>query len=213
LSPAPLFRFFLIDSLSLQLYLTFLHSHLQAWIECVSIQPKSSGVYHSLLEGVYSAGVESIFSLDILRQDRTFKSENHLFDILEKLTQVSPLMVSSILPRIFASFVQCIRRYRSVLYNHGQVSGNAEELRMDAMNFFASCHDLLGKSGACDDIWSARLALLSIVEKENLFSSMQPEVGQSLKQVGELATSALGTSWESMLSIMFDFLILMHLHS
>ena len=167
---------------------------MQGWIGCVSAHARPSGAYHDLLHAIYIVGEDSLFSLEILRQHRDTKSRNALFDILEKIIQASPIVIG-IVPRIFASFVQRIRRYRSTLYVSSQVT-STEELRMDGMNFFALCHNLLGKITQCDDVWSARLALLAIVEKNDLFTATQSEAEHSLKNLAEIATAALDTSWE-----------------
>jgi hypothetical protein len=165
----------------------------------VSVQANSLGTCRSLLDGIYTAGVESLFSQEILRQGRDSKSEHALFGALGTLTQSIASILPSVLPRIFVSFVQCVRRHRSALYPHNsnQLSSNAQELCKDAMSFFASCHKLLGTIPSSDDVWHARLTLIAIVEKENLFSLGDIEAGALLKQTSEQASSALDSSWKS----------------
>jgi hypothetical protein len=170
-------------------------SHLQLWSECVLSQPHLRGLNHDLVDEIYAAGTESLFNAEILGQEHGFKSQYLLFSALEKLAQTSPSTAAGILPQIFASFIQCIRRHRSVLGTRGlgQCSGNAEEWRTDGMAFFTLCHGLLAKIRPFDEIWSARLALQSIVENERLFNTGQSEAATSLKEVGELASAALDT--------------------
>ena len=174
---------------------------MRPWLECVSLHPPVSGTFHDLLDSIYTTGIESLFSVDTLRGDRDSKSELALFDAFEALAEPVLTLLPAVLSQIFSSFVQCLRRCRSALYIHGsnQASNNPEELRVEAMNFFASCHNLLDHLDQSEEVWSARLATLSVVEKENLFVVNHPKTRQSLTHVSDLAAAALDTAWNSTL--------------
>jgi hypothetical protein len=163
-------------------------------MECVSVQAESCGIYRSLLDNIDAVGIEVLFSLDILRQNRESGGANPLFDRLEEMTVSCPLLLLEVLPHILILFVRSTKRHRLALYPQG--SNRGTEGFADRMAFFASCHSLLNRTVALEKTWSTRLALLSIVEKESLFSTTQRDNEESLKQVAELAIAALDHLWQ-----------------
>ena len=179
-------------------------------MECRSVRPKSCGTYRSLLDNIDVIGIESLFSLDALRQNREPRCANSLFEKLNEMTTTCPLLLLSVLPQIFNSFVQCMKHHRSALYTQRSTRGpgSTELLLTDGMSFFASCHSLLEKTISTEETWTARSALLSVVEKENLFSPSQRDAEPSLKQAGELAITLLDNAWNGKPSQSACFLLL-----
>jgi nucleolar pre-ribosomal-associated protein 2 len=175
-----------------------MQGQLRLWMECGSTQSSSSGVYRTLLDNIYCTGIEVMFSLEILRQHQDSKSDNPLFEALVKNIGISPPQVASVLPRIFNSFFQCIKTFRGALFSQssGQSSGGSEEVRSAGMDFFASCCLILDHIDDIDQIWKTRVALLSVVDAENLYNPRRVDMDQLLRQNGELATETLSSAWK-----------------
>jgi hypothetical protein len=135
-----------------------------------------------------------MFSLDILRQTIDLKSQSPLFENFMNIGVTSHKgLVLAILPRIFGSFIQCIKKYRSSLFSQGLNQYTAaEEARAAGMRFFVSCQSLLHEADSSNGrTWSTRAALLTLVETENLFSRHQPDAELVLSQNIELAIHGL----------------------
>lgn len=122
-----------------------------------------------LTEYLYDAGIETVFNLDSLRHLTKSESENSLFDALQQI-ETKPVLL--ILPRIFSSFVQAIKKYRGALFP--QTSSQTPEatwgnLRVTGMRFYASCQALLYDPRYVAESWTTRASLLALVEEETLF--------------------------------------------
>jgi hypothetical protein len=168
-------------------------------MECVLVKPSCS-IYGTLVQNSHTAGVETLFNLDILRQIIDIKSENTLFEAFKNIgVTFHKGLVLAVLPGIFASFLQCIKKSRSSLFSQGSNQSGAvtEEIRAAGMRFFVSCQCLLHEAGSTDQTWSTRVALLTLVDKENLFSNHQSDAELILKQNVELAIPVLSCGWNS----------------
>lgn len=146
--------------------MTFLQSHLSSWIHAIS---SSSHLSPQLNKAVYAAGIETLFSLDMLRASPSSES---LFTALSSLPD-SPTTVNlaiPLLPRLFSTHTHSLRRYRTSLFPASQnnIQNRENDMRMTSMAFFASCLKLLAGN---DLSWNARVGLVSIIESERIYAS------------------------------------------
>ncbi|KAF5377547.1 hypothetical protein D9615_005195 [Tricholomella constricta] len=176
-----------------KVYLAFLQGCLPHWLECAT-RPTSNEPYKSLLDAVYGAGAETLFSLDILRQVRDSRTENNLFETLALVLSSSNLEIYAVLPRLFSSYIDSIKKYRGALVSQGstQLPGalNAE-IQSSGMQFFASCLTLLDARENSAQSWSTRVTLLSLVNQESLFNRTQEDAKIHLNRVIAQALATL----------------------
>ncbi|KAJ6604425.1 Urb2/Npa2 family-domain-containing protein [Mycena vulgaris] len=163
-----------------------IQNHLRKWIVLSSGHASAA-----LQESVYNVGIETLFNADTLRQ---VHNEDH--PIFLALANIPDELVRPMLPRLFASFVHCTRKYRSALF--GQSSGHtpavvAGQVHATSFSFFDSCQSLLSGENANVPTWGARLRLLSVVDEENLFSSSRSSDQTSLQAIVPLVLSVLGS--------------------
>lgn len=111
--------------------------------------------------------------------------------ILSALQDVSTNAVISVLPRLFSSFLQAIKKYRTTLFGQGSTSAGTNELNAAGMHFFIRCQALLGDDHSSLEAWTARNALLSTVRENNLFNRSLPDAELALNQIVDLAIDAL----------------------
>lgn len=175
-----------------QIYLLFLQTHLALWLNGSLIEAKSNP-HRLLLEMSYEAGIDTILNLDILRQARDSHSENTLFDaIATTLSSNSTILIT--LPRILASYVEAVKKYRGSLFGLGsnQLPGaTVDGSNASGMRFFAACNSLLDHAGPTSQTWSTRVHLLSLVDRENIFARGQLDALLVLNQNVELALNTL----------------------
>ncbi|KAG5648160.1 hypothetical protein DXG03_006114 [Asterophora parasitica] len=180
---------------------TFLQSCLHNWLECAT-QSSTQELYKSLLEAIYSAGAETLFNLDVLRQARDSRTENVLFDSIAPILS-SNLEISAVLPRLFASYVESIKKFRGALVGTGtsQAPGAAnDEIQASGMQFLASCLTLLGQRENTVQAWSTRVELLALVDKQSLLNRQQVEAEVLLNRVIGQALSTLNVNSDDGLS-------------
>ncbi|KAJ7431795.1 hypothetical protein B0H11DRAFT_836888 [Mycena galericulata] len=163
----------------------FIQNYLRKWI--VS---SSNHTSPGLQENVYAAGIDVLFTADTLRQ--VHGMDHPLFSALRNIPDD---LVHPLLPRLFASFVQSTRKYRSTLF--GQSSGHntvtiADQIRAVSFSFFDSCQVLLTAVLPTVLTWRTRLGLLNVVAEENLFSGGQLDGQASLQNILPLVNSLLG---------------------
>lgn len=147
----------------------------------------------SLVLDIYDAGIETLFGLDILKAAVDQKHEAALTESLERTLKSLPGTVLRTLPRIFASYVQMVKRHKGALFGQGssQAPGHtAEQLHIAAMAFYNGC-DVLACVGEDDASWRCRVALLEVVERENLFSPKDDDARVQLRLDGDTAADAL----------------------
>ena len=171
----------------------FLDNHVQTWMKCAATRPHSQGRYRSLLDLIDNVGIDALFCLENLRRNHDPSFCNNIFDKLEEVTSISPSFSLRALPHIFLSYVRSLRLHRSALYAQGSNRDVAppDGLRADGMSFFMMCNSLIDKYAFAEGVWSARHALLALVEQEDLFSVFQRDAEDTLSQVGHLAIDAL----------------------
>ncbi|KAH9853182.1 Urb2/Npa2 family-domain-containing protein [Lenzites betulinus] len=178
-----------------QLCALFLQKHLYSWLQVATRSTEGGGVQLTLASDIYDAGIETIFGLDILKQAADQKHESALADSLERILATAPETVLRPLPRLFASYVQAVKRHKSALFGQGssQAPGHvAEQLQAAAMAFYGTC-DALARAGEEDAFWQCRVALLEVVERENLLNLKDENAKGLLRQDGDTAVGALTT--------------------
>lgn len=174
----------------LQICNLFLQQHLLLWLERVAC----TAAGQQLQDSLYNAGVETFFSLDVLRQSHDSKSGNAILSALQNVGESSKNVVIASLPRLFSSFLQAIKKYRTTLFGQGsnQLPGaGTNELNAAGMHFFIRCQSLLGDDQSSLDAWMTRNALLDIVRENNLLNRSLPDVELAINQIGDLAIEAL----------------------
>jgi hypothetical protein len=166
-----------------------LQTHFHRWLESALLE--SSPETQSLLELIYRAGTDTLFSLDVLRQARDSTSEDPILDAVK----TSNSQVLSCLPRLLASYVQAIQRHRGALFGQGlnQLPGAAyEDMQASALRFFASSESLLDAAESDTQKWSIKAALLRVVDQEGLYNRNRIGV-PGLHHIVECAVGILGT--------------------
>ncbi|KAF9451771.1 hypothetical protein P691DRAFT_698549 [Macrolepiota fuliginosa MF-IS2] len=193
-------------------YQLFLQTFFPAWLRVVSqsdlphteILPEYSRLRHD----IYEAGTDTLFNLDILRQlsdSRPTDQSTALFDHL-RTARSSPSQAPNVLiviPRLFLSYAQMVKRYRSAVFNQSSNAGGAalnDEVNAASMRFFANCE--VGVSGVGKDaakevgVWEARLGLLETVLDEKLFNVQQEDAVVVLNKIIEDGVSISSSSWQ-----------------
>lgn len=160
-----------ISSGKKKMYSTFVQSYLPHWLKCIEspINATQDAAFHEI---IFSAGAETLFNLEILRQSQDVKVENTIFDAFDNLGKSHKPFILEALPKLFSQYIQSISKYRSALFGQGsqQQAGTAlNQLHAAGMGFFTSCQVYLDETDDHERAWTTRAALLDIVEEENLF--------------------------------------------
>jgi hypothetical protein len=161
----------------------FTQNHLRSWIYCSSGHAPSG-----FRDSIFAVGVEILFNVDTLRQ--VYDEDHQLFVTLRNIPDD---LVHPILPRIFTSFLHCLRKYRSALFGQGASQNPTDHVRETGFTFFDSCQVLLNQGSSTVLAWSARLGLLEVVREENMFGGNQLGGHNSLQKIIPLALSVLGS--------------------
>ncbi|KAH9890919.1 Urb2/Npa2 family-domain-containing protein [Cubamyces lactineus] len=179
-----------------QLYTLFLQKHLKSWLEVATRSWGGQNVRSSLEADMYDAGIETVFVLEVLKPAADQKHDSALVEALERTMQASYEIVLRPLPRLFASYVQTVKRHKSALFGQGssQVPGQiAYQVQAAAMAFYSNLSTLT-RAGGDDDFWRCRVSLLDVVEKENLFNPKDDEARILLRQDGDIAVETLNNA-------------------
>lgn len=185
-----------IDTRFHQLFQTFLQSHLYNWLLVVT---KDFNIYQSLKTDITEAGIDTIFNLDILRQSQDGNTESALLQNLRTLNRTHAELVIEALPQIYIHYIHSLKKYRGALFGQGsQHSGGTalDELHGSGVRFFVSCEGMLREHSQTSRVWAIRIALLEIVNQENLFHRKQPDTQVVLNQLLETSLTALCDSWK-----------------
>ena len=180
---------------SSQVQAAFITQHLSKWVEVTAFPLHP--VFESIKADIYVAGSETLFSAEALRNMREGKLEAGLFGALEAMLPSSPASVLATLPRLFTSFIQASRKYRSVIIAQAQQdspSDAVEHLRKAAVDFCSSCLSCVAQADDHENPWRARAALLDTVDKERLFVYQDADAETMLRNTAELAYEGLASS-------------------
>lgn len=150
-----------------QLYNSFLTTQLSSWLCAIWIS-HSIGLSSTkrLQDSIYTAGTDTLFSLDALKQPL-----DTLFDALS----TSNSSYLPVLPKLFTSFLSATHRHRSALFTSATgVMGGKEEVRKRGMEFvgrfWISIRDSTRSQEDSEvEKWKSVIGVLRIVEKERFF--------------------------------------------
>ncbi|KAL0579816.1 hypothetical protein V5O48_002227 [Marasmius crinis-equi] len=170
-------RSLLVTALKKKICTLFIQEHLSSWTEVVS--EKSNTM-------VRSAGLESLFNLDVLRDS---KMEQLLFDHLAMLPSET---VVPTLPILFTAYIQTGRKYRGALFGQSANRDSTPDFCAAGFRFLSSCQTILSRSNSPVAVWTCRASLLDIVDRENLLSGgSAPEHSAILRSVVNSALAEL----------------------
>ncbi|KAG6891425.1 hypothetical protein C0992_007204 [Termitomyces sp. T32_za158] len=172
-----------------KIYSVFLRTYLPYWLKLHVLSNSET----ALSDIIYDAGIETLFNLDILRRIRDSKAENELLESIAPVLR-SNAEVHSVLPRLFASYIESLKKHRGALVSQSssQIPGSANaEIQTQGMQFLAGCLSLLDLHEHSAKTWSARVALVKVVDKENLFDRGNPEAAMVFDSVIRHALESL----------------------
>ncbi|GJE87799.1 Urb2 domain-containing protein [Phanerochaete sordida] len=172
-----------------KLFTAFSTGHLQAWLECIHSQAGSAATIYA---DVYDAGVETLFTVDVLRQ--TQDRDSPYLEPLARAVGASPEAACAALPRLFAAFVAATRRHRAALFgqsSHQAPGAAADQARQAALRFLAVCAALCAPVAPPALRWRTLAALLQALGAEGLYGADNGAVDDVLRRVGEDAIGAL----------------------
>lgn len=181
-----------------QLYALFLKRYLPYWLRLVAWSCGRGDTLPSLISDIYDAGIETMFGLDIIKQAVDLKQDTILSEALEVASAESSEVLLRCLPRLFESYVQSVKRYKGSLFSQGsnQAPGQfTEQVQRTAMVFYASCNALARIEGDTSS-WTCRVALLDVVEKENLLNGNDEGAKALLREDRNLALEGLASTWD-----------------
>ncbi|PCH33433.1 hypothetical protein WOLCODRAFT_147530 [Wolfiporia cocos MD-104 SS10] len=183
-----------------KLYSAFLQAHLPNWLQYIGSWDDQS-VQSPLQREVFAAGVETLFNAEVLRGIDDQKCDPALKAILNDMVLGLPQVVLGALPRLLESFVQSVKRHKNALFGQGSnhAASNLTALVQAAgLAFLNTCEGILLSADESEAgmVWNARLALLAIVDRENLYNSSDGNATNVLGQIGALAVANLQSSWQ-----------------
>ncbi|KZT06756.1 uncharacterized protein LAESUDRAFT_774312 [Laetiporus sulphureus 93-53] len=182
-----------------KLYLSFLQNHFGHWLQCIG-GGDISELERSLVSMIYSAGVETLLSVDVLRTLDDTKCDLALKEALLTSTSQMPDVVLKVIPRLFGSFIQSIKRNKNALFSQSskQTSGTLSlQTQTAGAAFFALCDELLVSDSGhrTASVWPTRIALLAIVDGEAIYDVRDENATRILRQNSDLAVEALKSAW------------------
>ncbi|KAF8168340.1 Urb2/Npa2 family-domain-containing protein [Crassisporium funariophilum] len=171
-----------------KLHLSFLHSHLRPWLYFIAedIPILETALKSSILD----AGIDTLFNLDVLRQDQDSRAENAFLVQLRSLKSGDGDVILKTIPQIFMHYVHSLKRHRGAIFGQGsqQAPGAAlEEFHDAAMQFFVWCEGIIQSYEQIRLAWEARSSLLKIVHQENIFHRKQVDAQVAFNEIVEVA--------------------------
>ena len=152
---------FIFDLRSDQIYTLFTDHHLSKWIEYIGVTQ-----HKSLEHVVYTAGVDTLFNLEMLR---AFIGGNDTLDsLLHSLNKSSGSYTA--LPRLYVSFIHSLRRHQNAVFsqNSSHEAGTiTEQVQLSGMYFYQRAEAIL-LTEDLPQIWQSRHAILQLIEREHL---------------------------------------------
>ncbi|KAH9937475.1 Urb2/Npa2 family-domain-containing protein [Fomitopsis serialis] len=187
-----------------KLYTTFLQTHFLHWLRCIQHGTRLLDVQHATICDIYSAGIETLFSVDILRNVEDHKCDAALKDAISKCLPSSAKVVLRALPLLFASFVPTLKKNRNTLFSQGSnnAAGHAStQVQLAGLAFYALCENILSAAPSPDSplTWDARVSLLEIVDSESLYNASDANSTEVLRSSGGMAVRTLTYSEDASL--------------
>ncbi|KAF5382976.1 hypothetical protein D9757_006310 [Collybiopsis confluens] len=161
----------------------FVETYLEDWLASLNFL-NSSPDFSTLHGSIYASGCDCLSSLDVLRDNHT---EAALFSALGN---IPPDTSMPVLPQIFSSRVQALRKNRATIFGQGSSykSDSAQDLHEAALRFFTLCQTTLKRAVEKSDARKTTALLLDVISEENLVSTGHME---SVRAMKEITTSAL----------------------
>ncbi|KLO20414.1 hypothetical protein SCHPADRAFT_991789 [Schizopora paradoxa] len=161
----------------------FAQSTLKPWIGLSSSLPREDLQKNE----IYLAGIDVLFSVDSL------KGSNILQDVLGSFTLES----LEIMPLIYMSYLDAIRRNRFALYGTSSTNSSDQAVQVSltsaGMESFELAHGLLQTHGAHAEAWKCLLNVILALEERNLTGSRG---NQALSNVASWSLLVIGSSQE-----------------
>ncbi|EED81249.1 predicted protein [Postia placenta Mad-698-R] len=183
-----------------KIYSTFLQNHLLYWIHGMHLNTGDGAHLQEAVAGIYAAGVETMFGVDVLRSLEEGKCDPALKNALAG-TLAPNASTLDVLPRLLRSFIQSVRRHKTALFSQGSnraTDNVVAQVQGAGTAFYAMCDELVTRAGNIEPmrIWETRIKCLAIVEEERLHSVGNDPLTQILRENGDTALEALRGSWE-----------------
>ena len=142
-------------------------NHLELWLRCVPVLRRSG------LNVLYSAGAETLFAPEMLRQLIDDPAAN---PVVQSLSQIDSAIVLHSLPALLESFHEFINRNRTTIFFRPQqaIHTVTDTIQASMIDFYDTCDGLICTSRVgVSDVWDTRLRLLSVIEEKKVFSAQQ----------------------------------------
>jgi hypothetical protein len=141
--------------------------HFHHWTSCLDDGSQDDELRPQAL----SAGLETLFNLDILRQSNYLELESKVFAKIREYPTASGL-----LPDLLTAYIHSIKRHRGTLFSQASSSSGLDSyasLRQNALRFFQCSVDVLAsRPNPFSSEWGKiRVNLLEILEQENVYSA------------------------------------------
>ncbi|KIK71275.1 hypothetical protein GYMLUDRAFT_254519 [Collybiopsis luxurians FD-317 M1] len=159
-----------------KIFSVFVQTYFEDWFSSLS-KLYSSLSHSNLLESIYATGSDCFLNLDVLRDGKT---ETVLFSALES---IAPDIIAPSLPRIFSSYVQTLKKNRSVIFGQGSKLDSLEEFHEASLKFLTSCQTTLNMMTDKGQVWKTRALLLDVVNEENVFNTRHVETEKLLSGI------------------------------
>ncbi|KAI6137225.1 Urb2/Npa2 family-domain-containing protein [Pisolithus sp. B1] len=170
-----------------KLYTSFLSIHMPHWIRTLSPplgsqflntqssrEDPSSKTPKQLHDTIYRAGVDTLFSVEGLKQP--------LDTFLDALSRAGTDYGFNILPGLFSARLSAVNRCRNTLFSFSSNSTSSalatrEAMRTDAMQFWECCWRILLRDALTTesavrrtDAWATLVGMLAVIENERLYT-------------------------------------------
>lgn len=171
-----------------------MQKHFPLWLNCINTPTLRN--HAPLSRDIYEAGIETLFNTETTRLVQDEASQGSIEGALNKLVRSQSENILASLSQMFRSFVVFSRRSRVAppgQVSNSEVGSKTEQSRSLSMSFFVTCDGLLSQIPEGNQVWTARVALLSIVDSENLFDSRDDVSKKVLMENGEYAIRYLSS--------------------
>ncbi|KAG7099460.1 hypothetical protein E1B28_001310 [Marasmius oreades] len=172
-------RALLATALKKKICTHFIQNHLSNWTVVISQVPTD------LHRAIQLGGLESLFNLDVLRDNKL----EHFF--LDSLARLDPETVVPTLPVFFAFYIQTTRRFRGVLFSQTANRDSNKEFRAAGFRFLGSCQTILRQSSSRHLVWTCTASLLDVVVQENLWVGSKDDSNPILREIVNFALAEL----------------------
>lgn len=109
-----------------------------------------------------------------------------------------------ILPSLLCSFVECVRKYRTLIFQAGQAESRISpksQIKQVGMDFLLLCFDFVetterktGSQDLVEHCWKAKFELFAVMEDEALYQSSDAKGRDFVASQAAIAVQLLGQS-------------------